>query len=265
MGRLLRQPGIHGLCKTICSGSLFDAFRAAVFQAAMGEVLVCFPVLKGKLHRIFLPLPVFCMEADGALKGIRARNGIFLCLGFPFPDSYAVDFHILYLGVFNRQRKIDLDIFAVPLRFLQNPKCAADTKPASGASPFFHGRNGSVKKREVFSLRPDQFQVHCPVLIFFPGLQDIFQEAAPEAHLSVHVNPVRCILLPQGFQLTVLKIPYIVPQYAKGLCPCIGVLSRHPLKNLLFNHKALSQSLGNILFQPAVNPADSPVKLPSPL
>ena len=135
MGRLLRQPGIHGLCKTICSGSLFDAFRAAVFQAAMGEVRYASRFSKENSTEYFLPLPVFCMEADGALKGIRARNGIFLCLGFPFPDSYAVDFHILYLGVFNRQRKIDLDIFAVPLRFLQNPKCAADTKPASGASP----------------------------------------------------------------------------------------------------------------------------------
>ena len=41
------------------------------------------------------------------------------------------------------------------------------------------------------------------------------------------------------------------------------VLSRHPLKNLLFNHQGAFSKPGEYPFQPAVNPADSPVKLPS--
>ena len=118
MGLLLRQPGVRGLRQTICSLFLSAVFLSAVFQTDMGEIQVCFPVLKGKLHRIFLPLPVFCMKTDGALEGICPRNGILLFFGFPFPDSYAVDFHILYLGRFNWQGQVDLDIFTFPLRFI---------------------------------------------------------------------------------------------------------------------------------------------------
>ena len=189
-GRCASQASMGSAKPFAFVGSLFDGFRAAVmFRLPWEKSRYASRFSKEKLHRIFLPLPVFCMEADGALKGIR-RAMVYSCASASLSRFTPLwIFANLYLGVFSRQRKIDLDIFAA-VRSASSPELPECTpgiqKPASGALPVLSWDAMVLLRCLKFSAldRNPVSRGPCPVLIFFLRVfKPFFWKLLPKAYL----------------------------------------------------------------------------------